>query len=201
MNKTSNNSARYVGLGAVLVAVFAVGHFYLGAPVVAPVPTTDVILPSVETTTPGEPGAVVPTTPAPTTPAPIVTTPKPTSPASTPAPKPTPQPTPPPVVQAPKSPFKDGTYTSTGNYNSPGGGESISVTITLKDGVITSSSVVGHAENPASKQYQGMFVGGYAAQVSGKSITDVKLSQVSGSSLTPRGWNDAVTKIQAQAKA
>jgi uncharacterized protein with FMN-binding domain len=97
--------------------------------------------------------------------------------------------------------YKDGTYTATGNYTSPGGAESIEVTVTLADGVITDASVVSDAFRPESKMMQGQFISGFKAQVVGKKITDVKLTKVSGSSLTPKGWNDAIAKIQAQAQA
>jgi uncharacterized protein with FMN-binding domain len=41
--------------------------------------------------------------------------------------------------------YKDGTYNATGSYVSPNGEESIELTVTLKGGIITSTSVVGDA--------------------------------------------------------
>ena len=46
----------------------------------------------------------------------------------------------------------------------------------------------------------GLFASGFKALVVGKKITDVNLDKVSGSSLTSGGWNEAITKIEAQAK-
>ncbi len=205
-----NRGGRLFGLGTVVVGLFVVGHVYLGKPQTLDVPVTQIPEPVIE------PLETAPVTPAPT-PAPVIVKPIPTpTPTPKPVPKPTPTPTPtpapapapvPPVVVIPppadtpnKSGYKNGQYSSTGNYNSPGGGETISVTVTLSDGIITSSSVTGHAENPTSRQFQSMFIAGYSPLVVGKSIDQVSLSKVSGSSLTPRGWNDAVAKIMLQAK-
>src|SRR6185369_12791720 len=97
--------------------------------------------------------------------------------------------------------FKDGTYTALGNYTSPGGAEQIKVTVTLKDDIITDATVVSTiAEQSESRQNQNRFISGYKALVIGKKITDVHLTRVSGSSLTPIGWNDAIAKIETQAK-
>ena len=95
--------------------------------------------------------------------------------------------------------YVDGTYTAIGNYESPGGDESIKVTLTLKDDVITSASTVSNATRPNSVTFQGIFVAGFKPLVAGKKIQDVNLTKVSGSSLTPRGFNDAVAKIKVQA--
>lgn len=99
------------------------------------------------------------------------------------------------------SSYKDGTYTATGNYDSPAGNETIGVTVTLKDGVIVSSDVVGQARDEKSIRYQGKFISGYKALVIGKKIDEVQLDFVSGSSLTPAGFNDALSQIKAQAQS
>lgn len=97
--------------------------------------------------------------------------------------------------------FKDGTYSATGHYSSPGGAETIEVSLTLKDGIITDANVVSDAFRPMSMRMQGMFVDSYKPLVVGKSLNEVNLSKVSGSSLTPRGFNDAVAQIKTEAKA
>lgn len=96
--------------------------------------------------------------------------------------------------------YKDGTYTAMGSYTSPAGPEEIEVSLTLKDGLVTNTVVVPKATNEVSIKLQGMFIGGLQSVVIGKSIDDVELDKVAGSSLTPKGWNDAVAKIQAQAR-
>jgi len=97
--------------------------------------------------------------------------------------------------------YSNGTYNAEGNYVSPGGPESIDVTITLTDGLITDATVVSNAQRPMSKQMQGQFISGFKEQVIGKNIDEVNLTKVSGSSLTPKGFNEALEEIKAQARA
>lgn len=95
--------------------------------------------------------------------------------------------------------YKDGTYTATGSYFSPGGLEEIEVSVTLKDGVVDGTSAAAKAASGTSRQYQGEFIGGYKNLVTGKSIDDVELSRVAGSSLTSSGFNDALEEIRQKA--
>lgn len=117
-----------------------------------------------------------------------------------------PSPTPAATVEASPTPsstsvYKDGTYTAAGNYNSPGGAEEIGVTITLKDGVITASEVVAKATRPNSVRFQKIFVENYKPLVEGKNIDEVMLEKVSGSSLAPKGFNEALEEVKTQAKS
>ncbi len=96
--------------------------------------------------------------------------------------------------------YKDGEYSATGSYTSPGGPEEINVTLTLENGVITDSNVQSLATRPESKEYQGIFASNYKKQVIGKNINQVLLNKVSGSSLTPKGFNNALEQIKQQAK-
>lgn len=97
--------------------------------------------------------------------------------------------------------YVDGTYSATGNYVSPAGPEEIAVTLTLKSDIVTDVTVVPKATNPKSVFMQGQFVSGYKALVVGKKIDDVQLTKISGSSLTPIGFNEALVEIKAEAKA
>ncbi len=97
--------------------------------------------------------------------------------------------------------YADGTFTATGSYVSPGGADALDVTVTLKDNVITDVSIVEKPGDPASKMWQDKFASGYRAQVVGKKLADLKLTNVSGSSLTRIGFNDALDQIRIQAKA
>ncbi|MDR3557969.1 MAG: calcium-binding protein [Candidatus Pacebacteria bacterium] len=121
-------------------------------------------------------------------------TPVPTVPASTPA-----------IVPKQTTPtasvYKDGTYTATGSYMSPGGEDQISVTLTLANDIITNVSAVSGAGDRTSQRYQNAFLSGYKQYVVGKDIANVKLTRVSGSSLTPAGFDNALAQIMAQAKA
>lgn len=97
--------------------------------------------------------------------------------------------------------YKDGEYKQEGDYTSPGGPEQIDVDITLKAGVITQVNVTSKAENPKSKYMQGIFIANYKQLVIGKNLKDLNLSKVAGSSLTPKGFNDAVEKIKTLAQS
>ncbi len=97
--------------------------------------------------------------------------------------------------------YKDGVYSVVGNYSSPAGAEQIDVNLTLKDGVVTAAEVTPQATVPLSQRFQGQFVSGYKAYVIGKKIDEISITKVSGSSLTPKGFADALAKIKAKAKA
>ena len=97
--------------------------------------------------------------------------------------------------------YKDGTYTATGDYTAPPGAEKIDVSLTLKGGVITAVTVTPTATDEVSKKMQTAFAGGISTAVVGKSLGEAKVGVVSGSSLTPAGFNDAVSKIKTQAQA
>lgn len=95
--------------------------------------------------------------------------------------------------------YEDGTYTAEGSYATPETIETITVTMTLDDGVITEVEVVGEPTRAESQQYQGQFIGGIRDVVVGKSIDEISVSRVAGSSLTSGGFNKAVEEIKAQA--
>jgi uncharacterized protein with FMN-binding domain len=97
--------------------------------------------------------------------------------------------------------YKDGTYTASGSYQSPGGTETVDLTVTLKGNVITDTNLVNHPATRDSQDYQSRFIDGYKSLVVGKKIDTVSLSRVSGSSLTSGGFNQALDKIKSDAKA
>jgi len=97
--------------------------------------------------------------------------------------------------------YTDGSYTATGSYDSPGGNEKITVHITLAGDIITATSASSGAGDPEAREYQDMFISGYKQLVVGKNIASVRLSRVSGSSLTSQGFNNALAQIKQQAKA
>lgn len=96
--------------------------------------------------------------------------------------------------------YRDGKYTATGSYDSPGGTEQLTVEVTLQNGVITATSAQPGASDPESAMFESQFISGYQPLVLGKNIADVRLSRVSGSSLTSQGFNDALEQIQKQAQ-
>lgn len=134
-------------------------------------------------------------TPAPE-PTPVVETPTPSATPVTAAPAPAPAPTP--VAAA--TVYKDGTYNAAGNYMSPGGPEEIKVQLTVKNDVVTAATVTPEATIGKSAFMQKAFADNYKPLVIGKKLSSLSLGKVSGSSLTPLGFNDAVAKIQVEAK-
>lgn len=98
--------------------------------------------------------------------------------------------------------YEDGAYTEVGNYQSPAGTESVTVTVTLKGDVVESVNVVSNAVNETSKKMQGLFIEGVDSLVVGKKLDEIgDLAQVNGSSLSPQGFNAAVEAIRLDAKA
>lgn len=97
--------------------------------------------------------------------------------------------------------YADGKYSAEGAYDYHSGSEKINVTVTLKDGIVDDVDVENMAVSPTSKQIQDDFIANYKEMVVGKNIDEVELGKVSGSSLTPLGFNAAIEKIRAQASA
>jgi hypothetical protein len=105
-----------------------------------------------------------------------------------------------PTQPAASSAYKNGTYSATGAYASPAGKETVDVTITLADDVVTAATFKGNATNPGSVNNQGKFAAGFEKAVVGKKLSDIKLTVVNGSSLTPQGFMDALAQIKTEAK-
>jgi uncharacterized protein with FMN-binding domain len=97
--------------------------------------------------------------------------------------------------------YKDGQYTANGSYLTPGGNESIDVTLTIEDRKVTQATIAQNAISNEAKQFQSQFNSGYQNEVVGKDIDSIRLSRVAGSSLTPGGFNNALEDIKNQAKA
>lgn len=98
-----------------------------------------------------------------------------------------------------ESSFIDGEYSATGNYVSPAGQEEIFITLNLENDVITAVNFEGRAENPASIRLQQNFSDGLEEAVIGRSVEGLNLTVVNGSSLTPRGFNEALDRIKEEA--
>ena len=97
--------------------------------------------------------------------------------------------------------YKNGTYQTTISYSSPGGQESLGVSLTIANDTVTGSQLTNMAGDHNAKDYQDAFIASYQSQVVGKPLADINLSRVSGSSLTSRGFNAAVAAIKSKAKA
>ncbi|WP_332643000.1 FMN-binding protein [Aeromicrobium sp.] len=95
----------------------------------------------------------------------------------------------------------DGTYEGSGEYANQAGQSKVKVELTLADGKITDVEVTPQATNATSKGFQQKFASGIADEVVGKSLDELNVSKVSGSSLTSIGFNQAIDQIKADATA
>jgi FAD:protein FMN transferase len=102
------------------------------------------------------------------------------------------------ATDATRSPFRDGVYTATGQYG--GLPSSITVRVTLRNGVIRTVKVTPHATNPTSLRLQRRFAAAVPAAVVGRPIANVRVGRLAGSSGTPDGFNEAIAKIKKQAR-
>jgi uncharacterized protein with FMN-binding domain len=93
--------------------------------------------------------------------------------------------------------YADGVYTAKGTY---GGGPSfLVVTVTLKDGVISTVKVEPQATVPRSLEFQRAFAAAVPKVVVGRPIDRLQVGKLAGSSGTPQGFNDALRQIREQA--
>jgi uncharacterized protein with FMN-binding domain len=102
--------------------------------------------------------------------------------------------------EAKASEYKNGVYAAKGSYSSPAGGETVDVMLTIVGDKVTNATFKGNATNPASVNWQNKFSQGFNDVVVGKSVDEISLTVVNGSSLTPKGFMDALVKIKTQAK-
>lgn len=97
--------------------------------------------------------------------------------------------------------YKNGTYSATGTYDSPGGQDEIAVSLTIANDVVTDATVTSVIADRESLHYQNRFISGYKQYVVGQKLSSIHLTRVSGSSLTPAGFDAALERIKSQAQA
>lgn len=96
--------------------------------------------------------------------------------------------------------YKDGTYQAIGDYVSPAGPQQVDITLTLKDGTVSSAEFISKAKGEMSIKMQGKFKKGFKEKVVGKPVDEIALTVVNGSSLTSKGFMDALKKIKQEAQ-
>ncbi len=96
--------------------------------------------------------------------------------------------------------YVDGKYTGQGSYTSPAGPEKVTIQVTLASDKVTDVTFSSDATSPTTKIYQGKFVSGLDGAVVGKSLDDISIDKLAGSSLTGGGFNEAIDQIKGEAR-
>jgi cytoskeletal protein RodZ len=99
------------------------------------------------------------------------------------------------------STYKNGTYSSDGNFNTPGGFQSIGVSVTIQNDTVTNATVTDQTTDGDSSAYAQMFINSFRDYVVGKNVGSIHLYGVAGASLTSEGFNNALSQIKSQAHA
>lgn len=102
-------------------------------------------------------------------------------------------------VPSPAGPAKDGRYSATGDYDTPGGPESVHVVLTVRGGIVRSVSVTGSGSTPNAQHYEAAFESGISGVVVGRKLAGLSVGAVSGSSLTGQGFDQALDAIRSEA--
>ena len=132
--------------------------------------------------------------------APVHHAPKPTKPTK-PSPKPSPSPTSaPPPPPPPSTVYADGSYSAMGSYTSPGGTETLRVSLSIVNDIVKTLSVTSVHVDPTAAEYEARFEAGVGAIVIGRNLANANVGAVAGSSLTSLGYNSALATIRAEAK-
>lgn len=97
--------------------------------------------------------------------------------------------------------FASGTYEANGVFVTARGKytESVDVTLSVEDDIVTHMNVVGNINNIKSQQYQNRFEGVIENFIIGKELSEIDLDAVAGASDTTDGFMVAVQKIRDQA--
>ncbi|MCU1472134.1 hypothetical protein [Amnibacterium sp.] len=103
------------------------------------------------------------------------------------------------ATAAPAGPAKDGTYRGAGDYETPGGPESVTVTLTVRSGIVRAVQVTGSGTTPNAQHYEAAFESGISGVVVGKKLAGLTVGAVSGSSLTGQGFDAALDAIRREA--
>lgn len=96
--------------------------------------------------------------------------------------------------------YRNGRYTATGHYLTPGGNESIAVSIDVQADAVAASAIQVEATSPTARQFQQQFRTTIASHITARPLSTLSVSRVSGASLTSLGFNDALAKVRQEAK-
>ena len=106
------------------------------------------------------------------------------------------------TTTATSSGYKDGTYSATSNYSVPHGySNSIGVSITVKDGMVTAVETDQNYSDRESEMYIDCFESLLQNAVVDKAIKNLQLNRIGGATLTTAAFDDALDSIRNDAKA
>jgi uncharacterized protein with FMN-binding domain len=95
--------------------------------------------------------------------------------------------------------YADGEYAATGWYG--GLPSHQDVTLTVDDDVVTGVQITTPAEDETSLGYQQRFAEALPGAIVGRSLDEIAVDRLAGSSGCSEGFMDALAKIKAQAAA
>lgn len=98
--------------------------------------------------------------------------------------------------------YKDGTYTSTKTYSVPRGNtNSITSTVVIADGKITSVTTENTYSDHESAEYVDAFESAVSSSAVGESISSYSPTRISGASLTTSAFSSTISSIRSQAQS
>lgn len=99
------------------------------------------------------------------------------------------------------SSYKDGTYKASIDYYVPHGTNTLTATIVVSNGIISSVTTSDDYTDHESALYIDSFESGISSAATGKSLNGLSLSRVGGASLTTEAFNSVLDTIRTQATA
>lgn len=90
-------------------------------------------------------------------------------------------------------------YQATGSYMTPGGPEQIGIELSIKNGIVSNGVATVMGREGQSIRFQQEFANNFGPAVVGKKLSQLDTVNISGGSLTPQGFLDALDKIKQQA--
>ena len=97
--------------------------------------------------------------------------------------------------------YRDGSFSAVGRYATPGGDESIGVTVQIAHQRITAVAVAVEAKSPTAMQFQEQFSTRILPAIVSRDLASAGVSRVAGASLTSLGFNNALQQIRTNAHA
>jgi uncharacterized protein with FMN-binding domain len=106
--------------------------------------------------------------------------------------------TPPAAPSAEASAYRDGDYSATGWYGSLPSHHD--VTLSIEGGTVTAVQISTPAEDSTSLGYQERFAAALPGAIVGRSVDDLAVDRLAGSSGCSEGFMDALAQIKQQAQ-